>query len=560
MPSATPISPSAPATPRRRRARVPRPATSGAASFLAALLDTAPEAVIVLDADDLILFANREAARLWGSGPAPMDGTPLTRLFAPGFAFLRLDAPAGETFATEAEALRADGSRFTVHLSLRRMAEAGGGHRALWIKPAGWHRAEAEADEQRLTRRALETFSAGVAHDLNNLLTGVMGNIHLAREDRSRHGRQWQNFLDGSHESAQRGRELARHLLEFAHGEAPLPAPCAISRLARESAQFGLTHSRVRLEWEFGPDLWNAVLDPSQISQAIHHVASCASAWSGTAPCRRLVLSARNETVSSPEDTYGGRLLPGDFVVLTLTAPDTWIPPGDVPRIFEPYAEIAGHPAGLKLATARALVERQNGCLRAERAAHGIAFHFHLPASPDRSSSAPVPLDLHLPEPGIRVLVMDDEQLVRLVLQRMLESLGHRVHAVADGDEAAEAYRLAMQRGERFDLVILDLRIPDGAGGREACRRILDLDPLATCVASSGSAYDEAMTECHEHGFCGILEKPFDPSLLAALVHELTETAAPSNGAADSAPWEDDTLALGRDNILEVDFRNPDRY
>jgi PAS domain S-box-containing protein len=556
MPTSTP---SAPTRPRRRRGTA-RPQASRSSRFLAALLETAPEAVIVLDDDDRVLFANGEALRLWGAEADSLEGSSLARLFAPGFAFLRLDAAPGETFATEAEARRGDGARFTVRLSLRRMPETGGGHRALWVKPAGWHRAEAAAEDQRLTRRALETFSAGVAHDLNNVLTGVLGNLHLAREDRSRHGRQWHTFLDGSHEAALRGRELARHLLEFAHGEAPLPVPCALSRLARESAQFGLTHSRVRLEWEFGPESGHALADPTQIGQAIHQVASCVSAWSGPSAGGRLALSVRQETVSSAEDTRGGLLLPGDYVVLTLTAPHLWIAPADLARLFDPYAEVAGLPAGLKLASARALTERQNGCLRAEPAAPGIAFHFHLPACPDASAVAPVPLDLNLPDPGIRVLVMDDEQLVRLVLQRMLESFGHRVHAVADGEEAAEAYRLAMQRGERFDLVILDLRIPEGPGGRETCRRILELDPLATCVASSGSAYDDAMTDCHEHGFCGVLEKPFDPSILAALVHELTEPAGTASGSAETVPWEDEPFALGRENVLEVDFRNPDRY
>jgi CheY-like chemotaxis protein len=207
---------------------------------------------------------------------------------------------------------------------------------------------------------------------------------------------------------------------------------------------------------------------------------------------------------------------------------------------------------------ARALISRQDGWLEAERTAGGgTAFHFYFPAVPDAGADITPIGDACDSDSGLRVLVMDDEPLVRMVLQRTLEGMGHQVTPVADGEEAAEVYDSAMRRGKRFDLVILDLKPGTGPGGLEACDRIREVDPLATCVLSSGSVLDEAMTDYHGHGFAGILEKPFETRALAKLLREVV--CGGGNHPSMANELHEDLVPLAHDNILAVDFTNPER-
>lgn len=108
-----------------------------------------------------------------------------------------------------------------------------------------------------------------------------------------------------------------------------------------------------------------------------------------------------------------------------------------------------------------------------------------------------------------RVLVMDDEAPLRRVVSRMLQFLGYEVIVTADGDEAVAAYRSALEAGERFDAVILDLTVLAGLGGREAMQAIIEVDPQAVAIASTGYTEDEVVERPRDFGFAGVLAKPY---------------------------------------------------
>ncbi|MEM0970211.1 MAG: response regulator, partial [Verrucomicrobiota bacterium] len=124
------------------------------------------------------------------------------------------------------------------------------------------------------------------------------------------------------------------------------------------------------------------------------------------------------------------------------------------------------------------------------------------------------------PAHSARFLVMDDQQLVRLVLQRALEGAGHRVSLVSKGEDALALYEDGLEAGDPFDLVFLDLFVPHGMGGSETCRRILERDPHAACIVISGNPRSEPMSDPLAHGFVGQLEKPFHLPEVDRLVAE----------------------------------------
>lgn len=120
-----------------------------------------------------------------------------------------------------------------------------------------------------------------------------------------------------------------------------------------------------------------------------------------------------------------------------------------------------------------------------------------------------------------KVLVMDDEEIVRDVVGLMLYELGYEVSLSKDGEEAIERYRNEKATGESFDAVILDLNIQEGMGGTEACRRLLEIDPSATCIASSGYPVDLTVTDIEKYGFKGSIAKPYRLNYLDKILKEV---------------------------------------
>jgi two-component system cell cycle sensor histidine kinase/response regulator CckA len=109
-----------------------------------------------------------------------------------------------------------------------------------------------------------------------------------------------------------------------------------------------------------------------------------------------------------------------------------------------------------------------------------------------------------------RILVMDDEEMVRRAIARLLESLGYHVGLAGDGIEAIELYHQARQQGRPFDLVIVDLAVPDGMGGQETMDRLRRDDPGVRAIVASGHARDPVMADYRAHGFRAAIRKPFD--------------------------------------------------
>ncbi|MFH1369030.1 MAG: response regulator [Elusimicrobiota bacterium] len=120
-----------------------------------------------------------------------------------------------------------------------------------------------------------------------------------------------------------------------------------------------------------------------------------------------------------------------------------------------------------------------------------------------------------------RILVMDDEEMVRKVTGRLLERLGYTAEFVKDGDEAVNAYKKAKESGKPFDAVIMDLPIPGGMGGKEAVLKILEIDPDAKAIVSNGYSTDPIMSDFKKYGFSNVLTKPFSLEEVSVVLNDV---------------------------------------
>jgi len=232
-------------------------------------------------------------------------------------------------------------------------------------------------------------------------------------------------------------------------------------------------------------------------------------------------VSAENVTVG-PEDD---QLLPrGRFVRISVKDSGCGIPREHLPRLFDPYFSTKPGGSGLGLAVSYSIVKKHGGQILVDsEPGRGTTFFVYLPAS----ERAPAPQEPATSQPGTgtrRILVMDDEQIVRDIVEAMLAQLGYEATSVQDGAAAIGSYEQARAQGRPFDAVIMDLTIPGGMGGKEAIRELLARDPGVRAIVSSGYSNDPVMANHAEHGFCGVISKPYRLGDLAAALAAATGT------------------------------------
>jgi PAS domain S-box-containing protein len=373
-------------------------------------------------------------------------------------------------------------------------------------------------EEEVLRARKIESvgvLAGGIAHDFNNLLTGIMGNISLAKTLIVSHERPPPDRavarLTEAEKACQRATGLTQQLLTFATGGAPVRQTMAIAELLRESTIFALRGSRVRPDFTFPADLWSVDVDAGQMHQVIHNVilnAVQAMPEGGVVQVQAENLVLNTAQFPLLQQTY--------YVKIDICDHGEGIAPDVLPNIFDPYFTTKTGGSGLGLATAYAIVTKHDGHITVDsQVGVGTTFHIYLPASERPTEPEPIPIDAPFVGRG-RILVMDDEEAIRDLLDAMLTDIGYEVVCVADGVQALAVYQQAKAVGHVFVGVILDITIPGSMGGLETIAQLRTIDPQVKAIISSGYANDPVMANFQAYGFSGMVTKPYT-------VHKLRE-------------------------------------
>ena len=210
-------------------------------------------------------------------------------------------------------------------------------------------------------------------------------------------------------------------------------------------------------------------------------------------------------------------LSPGNYISIAIEDRGCGIPMECLDKIFDPYFTTKPDGTGLGLASVYSIVKRHGGAVEAtSTAGAGSCVTLYLPAMPCGSPEAEMSVTVPELTGSGRILIMDDEVLIRDIATEILQFAGYRVESCSNGSEAVELFREAWERGSPFDAVILDLTIPGAMGGKEAAGLILDIDPNALLIVSSGYSNDPVVADYRSYGFSGAVSKPFDVKGLMA--------------------------------------------
>ncbi len=378
---------------------------------------------------------------------------------------------------------------------------------------------ERQLEDELAKAQKLESvglLAGGIAHDFNNLLTGILGNIGLAR---LRHKLEPKAFelLDEAEKAVLRARDLTGQLLTFSRGGAPVKKSLALSKAIQETAAFALRGSNVRCDFDIADDLWPVEADEGQISQVFNNLvinAAQAMPQGGTVAVR-----AKNMVL---DDGCGLPLPAGEYIEISVEDRGIGIPGEHLDRIFDPYFSTKEKGRGLGLSVTYSIIKKHGGHIRVEsRLGAGTTFYVYLPASDRQAVASEERKPGWQPTEKRRILVMDDEEVIRNMLKRTLKHIGCEGEVASDGAEALEIYRKAKEAGRPFDAVIFDLTIPGGMGGREAVARLLEMDPEAKAIVSSGYSHDPVLADFRSYGFRGVIEKPYEIERLGEVLRQV---------------------------------------
>ena len=389
--------------------------------------------------------------------------------------------------------------------------------------------AQLRAELERNARlESLGVLAGGIAHDFNNLLTVIIANIGLATTDqrvRAIAG----NWLAAAERGARRAADLTQQLLTFARGGDPVRRAVALPDVVREAAEFARHGTQVRCDIEIEPNLPPANVDRAQISRVVHNLVLNATQAMPEGGIVRIRLAS-----AEVAPKQAAALLPGRYVKLSIADHGGGIAPEHLARIFEPYFSTKPKNHGLGLATVHSIVKKHQGDITVEsQVGQGTTFHVWLPAAVDVADAAPAVVAVPAPRAtALRVLFMDDEEVIRTVVEGILRHLGHDGLVVADGADAIREYEAARKAGRPFDVVVLDLTVPGGMGGRAAMEVLRRIDPDVRAIVSSGYSSDPVLAHYRAYGFQAVVPKPYQVEELGRAIQEVARGQSKPGAAA----------------------------
>ena len=478
------------------------------------VVQSATDGILLIDESNKIVFWNSGAEKIFGYSANEILGLQLEILVGEGdreefkknvegvLVAGKTDLPCG---FVELSGLRRDCSEFPMEISL-----------AFWkankacfvtgiIRDATLRKNMENELFNAQKLKSVGVLASGIAHEFNNLLTIIIGNIEVAKNDLHAVDKGSAN-LDRAEEACQRGAGLTQRLLTFSKGGKPVRSAVSIGPILLEAVKFSLSGADISCEFSISEDVNPLEVDKRQVIQVVQNLIVNAQEAMPNGGIIRI--AADNIVISESSELP---LSSGDYAKIVIEDGGVGIAEDALQKIFDPFYSTKQLGTGLGLSVAYSIVNSHQGHITCESSlGSGTTFSLYLPTIHVESMAKKKAVNSMAACIGKRILVMDDEVYVREYISIALKTAGYLVESAENGEDAIKIYKSAYTAGNRFDLVILDLTVINGMGGGvEAIKLLLQIDPDVKAIIVSGYANDPVMAEYRQYGFHGVVRKPF---------------------------------------------------
>jgi two-component system cell cycle sensor histidine kinase/response regulator CckA len=386
----------------------------------------------------------------------------------------------------------------------------------------------------------------GMARDFDQILTNVIGNLTIAKNLNGPHNAIAVR-LNEMERALQRARDLIEQMFSITPEQSEPKIRVSLEPTVQEAASTVLRGTMIRAEYLFPRNLHEVDIDKEAFSHAIRNIVT-----NSVEAMDKGVVRFSAENIPHSQFSYRPDLplKVGDYVCLHIQDQGHGISEKAMARVFEPYFTTRSGSQGLGLTTALSSIQRMGGTILADSTPGvGTTVSLYLPAAtgPAPADAAPAkpatgslplpsktgsshgitpPAPAPKPEHKRRILLMDDEQMILDIVSRMLGHLGYEVTTCTDGSQAIAAFAKSKSHSEPFDVVMMDLVIPNGVGGQDAVHTIKKIDPSARVIASSGHLEHPVMLDHKSFGFNAVLEKPYKLEKLQQVIEAVINAPA----------------------------------
>ncbi len=371
------------------------------------------------------------------------------------------------------------------------------------------------AEEELIKKRKLESLgllAGGIAHDFNNLLTAILGNISLAKMEVDPKENLFED-LSCAEKASIMAKELSMQLLTFSKGGVPIRKTASIEEVVRDSVQFSLKGSNVKCDISVKSKLPPVEIDVGQINQVLNNLIINASQ---AMPDGGIISIVCDSVFVSKKDKLS--LKKGEYIRIKISDTGFGISKEALGKIFDPYFTTKDTGSGLGLSITYSIMKRHAGHIDVEsEIGVGTIFSIYFPVSSGNLEKSNPKKDVVICGRG-RILIMDDEEIVRNVGSRILTRLGYDVDFAVNGCDAIDKYKTALKTKYPFDAVIMDLTIPGGMGGKDAIRELFKIDPNIKAIVASGYSNDPVLANFKEYFFCDRIVKPYNAKELSKVL------------------------------------------
>lgn len=375
--------------------------------------------------------------------------------------------------------------------------------------------------EEQLKASKLDSIgilAGGIAHDFNNILTVILGNISFAKIS-SLSKEKMLKRLEEIEGACLQAKNLTNQLLTFSKGGIPIKKVSLVPALVKEAVVFALRGSNIKYDFSIEQDILLAEVDVGQINQVINNLvinAKQAMPIGGT-----LKINIR-KTLYTEKEKLPLENKNQDYILISITDEGTGIPQACLEQIFDPYFTTKKDGSGLGLAVTYSIIKKHNGHIEVSSVLNkGTTFFIYLPIALSQSPYWQSDNNQEIFLGKGRILLMDDQEIIRTLASEMLQKLGYQVTLAADGCEVIDLYQKSYLSNHPFDLIIIDLTVCGGMGGKETIKHLLQINPQVKAIVSSGYYNDPIMSSFQQHGFQAILKKPYTIHELSKILSEI---------------------------------------